>query len=262
MMTPVKYPKGHEFSFVWLRPTMIFADELYQRKLSATRVNKIAAKFNGDKVNEPKVSYRDGKYWVFDGQHTLAVWQKLYGDKPILCKVYKGMTWLDECLMFIGQDEDVEHVALTHKLRAMYVAKDESITAMVNGAELVGFNVVFDITKAHKADGRIFAVASLARAFNALGNAMYVDMLTALRDAWGGKCDSLNGQIISGLTKFYSTYGGNFNRDDLAKSLSRVRPIDIITNGKAAHIKNGYAREITKAYNVKRRSNRLDIELL
>lgn len=44
----------------------------YQRHLNANRVKRIAAEFDERIANAPKVSYRDGHYYVFDGQHPAA----------------------------------------------------------------------------------------------------------------------------------------------------------------------------------------------
>ena len=44
----------------------------YQRTLNANRVKRIAAEFDERIANAPKVSYRNGHYYVFDGQHTIA----------------------------------------------------------------------------------------------------------------------------------------------------------------------------------------------
>ena len=44
----------------------------YQRELNPNRVRKIAAEFDEHIANDPKVSFRDGHYYVFDGQHTIA----------------------------------------------------------------------------------------------------------------------------------------------------------------------------------------------
>ena len=46
--------------------------EAYQRELNTARVHKIAAEFDERIANEPKVSCRNGHYYVFDGQHTIA----------------------------------------------------------------------------------------------------------------------------------------------------------------------------------------------
>lgn len=71
--------------------------DAYQRKLNTERVAKIVAGFNERIANEPKVSFRDGHYYVFDGQHTIVARKHMNGnnDLPILCKVYYGMTEAD-----------------------------------------------------------------------------------------------------------------------------------------------------------------------
>lgn len=68
----MKYPNGHEFEFKVLRPSQIKVDPLYQRPLETKRVERIVKEWSGDLVNEPKVSYRDGQYWIFNGQHTIS----------------------------------------------------------------------------------------------------------------------------------------------------------------------------------------------
>lgn len=256
----MKYPKGHEFELRALRPSQINVDELYQRKLKMNRVKKIVEEFNGDIFNEPKVSYRDGKYWVFNGQHSLAAWRMLFNgeDKPMPCKVYKGMTWLDECNLFIAQNGISKDPTTVEKLNSAKNSHRPDVEAMVNGAELVGFKVNFDN---YKSTNTIVAVVALFKAFHRLGAEAYVDMLTAIREAWNGDPDSLCTQIITGMAVFYETYAGHFKRTDLVASLKRVTPAQIIRSGKTVHLSNKYAREIAKSYNLKRR-NRLDLDEL
>ena len=43
----------------------------YQRKLQMSKIKQMVSEFNGIIVNPPKVSYRDGRYIVIDGQHTI-----------------------------------------------------------------------------------------------------------------------------------------------------------------------------------------------
>lgn len=255
----MRYPNGHEFEYRFLRPSQIQVDPMYQRRLDTTRVDKIAKDFNGDTFNEPKVSNRDGQYWVFDGQHTLAAWRKMHGeDKPIYCKVFKGMTWLDECKRFIVQDGYDRDPTINDKLNAAYEAREADVVGMVKGAELVGSKVNFKNSRNNKT---ICAVGALYKSFNKLGADAYVDMLTAIRDAWQFDPDSVCAQIINAMTMFYKTYSGNFKRDDLVNSLKRITPAQIIREGRTLRMKNGFAREIVKCYNVKRK-NRLDIEKL
>ena len=51
----------------------------YQRKLNIPNVEKMSAEFTELIANPPKVSYRDGHYYVFDGQHTLVTRKSMNG---------------------------------------------------------------------------------------------------------------------------------------------------------------------------------------
>ena len=44
----------------------------YQREFDERKVKRIVDNFDERIANEPKLSYRDGNYYVFDGQHTIA----------------------------------------------------------------------------------------------------------------------------------------------------------------------------------------------
>lgn len=73
---------------------LIYPREIYQRGVQRKRVELIAADFNEYVANEPKISFRNGKYYVVDGQHTIEARILRNGGRalPILCKVYTGMT--------------------------------------------------------------------------------------------------------------------------------------------------------------------------
>ena len=77
----------------------------YQRRLQMSKVKRMVAEFNGVIVNPPKVSYRDGRYIVIDGQHTIVGLKTLNGGKDlsIVCRVYTGLTKEEEALVFAEQ---------------------------------------------------------------------------------------------------------------------------------------------------------------
>ena len=84
---------------------LIYPREIYQRGVQRKRVELIAADFNEYVANEPKISFRNGKYYVVDGQHTIEARILRNGGRalPILCKVYTGMTMQQEALLFAEQ---------------------------------------------------------------------------------------------------------------------------------------------------------------
>ena len=92
----------------------------YQRTLNANRVKRIAAEFDERIANAPKVSYRDGHYYVFDGQHTIAARKLLNNncDLNIVCKVYSGLTEQQEAMLFAQQTGISAPLTAGAKLRA------------------------------------------------------------------------------------------------------------------------------------------------
>ena len=55
-------------------------DFSYQRKIDAARVERIVNSFDPRLANEVKVSFRDGKFYVFDGAHTLSALKRIHGE--------------------------------------------------------------------------------------------------------------------------------------------------------------------------------------
>ena len=111
---------------------MINSDKLevprstYQRELVLEEVIDISNHFNECIANEPKVSFRDGRYFVFDGQHTVAARVHRNGGTPlpILCKVYFGLTEEDEARLFAAQTGFSTDLGAGAKIRALAFAKD------------------------------------------------------------------------------------------------------------------------------------------
>ena len=84
----------------------IISEPSYQRMVDFSRVKKIVSNFNPNLVNPIKVSFRDGKYYVFDGQHTLKALVAKNNNRDLMveCKVYYGMTLEDEAKLFAEQN--------------------------------------------------------------------------------------------------------------------------------------------------------------
>lgn len=252
-------PNGHEFEFLKLKPSQIRVDKDYQRPLDNLRVNKIVKDFNGDIFNAPKVSYRDGEYWCFDGQQSTAVWNTLHNnsDEPLECKVFYGMTWEDECNAFIAQNGFSKDVATLWKMRAAYNRGDFDMINMVDILESCGYYI--RLMSKRNSGFEIKAVGAIRKCYNELGSEAFTDMMSVLMEAWGGDPDSVTQQILNGMRIFYKTYYGMFTHDALVTSLKRVLPSDILRHGRShnSHNYNPYTREIVIAYNHARR-HRLD----
>ena len=125
---------------------LIYPREIYQRGVERKRVELIARDFNEYIVNEPKVSFRNGRYYVMDGQHTIEGCILLNGgeDRPILCKVYTGLTMEQEALLFAEQNGHAAPLSAGIKLRAKVVGGDAPSKAFVAATNRVGLSLNYD----------------------------------------------------------------------------------------------------------------------
>ena len=119
--------------------------DAYQRRLNTERVAKIVTGFNERIANEPKVSFRDGHYYVFDGQHTIVARRHMNGnnDLPILCKVYYGMTEAEEALLFAMQTGCSAALTPSARLRANLRGEDKASGEFYAATEEAGLHVGF-----------------------------------------------------------------------------------------------------------------------
>lgn len=255
------YTTNYEFRQV--NSKYIFSDMDYQRTLDLNRVRKIVANFDKNLVNPVKVSFRDGKYYVFDGQHTLAALKALNHnqDLPVYCKVYTGLTKKQEAQLFSQQNGISRSVKTSAKFKALYVAGDVEIAEMVKLAQTAGFIVDFSESKTPY---RIVAVSKLYKIFKETSSSEFLDILNTINAAWNGLTESLSTEILGGMYLFCTKYRGQFNHDLLIKQLSKVAPAQIISYGKM--YKDGgdirYAVQILNAYNKNLSKKRLKDDLL
>lgn len=251
-----------DYKYETINTKNIHVDALYQRPLNDSKIGKITRTFNPYLVNAPKVSFRDGKYWVFDGQHTIAAMKALRGgaDFAIECKVFRGLTWFDEMELFLAQNGTSSPVAVRDHLRAKFNGGDAEVTEMVKLAESIGFTVDF---KAGQAEGRIVAVGELFKAYKSMTPSEYVNMLSIIKGAWGGSPDSINREILSGMTKFCATYKGKIDAHSFIRQLSKKTPSEIVRNGKVLMSSGStrYARVLLGIYNTNRSVGRLEDKL-
>lgn len=244
------------YKFENLNTADILTDENYQRTINEARIGRIVKKFDPRLMNPPKVSFRDGKYYVFDGQHTIAAF-KIHngGDAPILCKVYYDLTFEDEARLFVSQNGESGAVKMCDKLRALYNSGDADVCEMAKCAKDAGFKIQW--RGGSPGENSIVAVSALFNSYKKLGALTFSIMLHDVAAIWGGDADSMRAEIIKGMTRFYSVYAGAFDNVYLVKALRTVSPNAIIRDGKASimNVSGGtpYARAILKQYNRRRR---------
>ena len=224
--------------------------ESYQRELSPDRVQRIVKSFDERIANEPKVSYRDGHYYVFDGQHTIAAREERNGGKPlpILCKVYMGMTESDEAMLFAQQTGESADLTAGARLRAEIYSGNPIAMSFLKATESTGLMLDLDQQRGTK---RLACVATAFNEFQRVGAEKYKEALSLLLEAWNGDPDSLRAETVTAMCRFVELYDGEYDRKRLVQRFRKFDPITIFRDGRSitSHMA-GYKRYLHAAWDL------------
>ena len=213
------YKGAYRTRTVWLNSSQLVSSPRIQRSLSTSRVNRIAQNFDPLVVNPIKVSKRGGKYYVFDGQHTLAAIKQVNNgeDVDVECRIYEGIDYEKEAHLFATQFGFSERVSKIYRLRALAEAKDESVLDFLATTRNVGYKI--DLACHKSCNGRIVAVCAAYDAYEELSNRRYARMLDIVLKTWGGVPWSVTKNMINGMTVFF----GMYEKIDTRRFISRMR---------------------------------------
>ncbi len=225
--------------------------EVYQRRLNSNRVARIVTGFDERIANEPKVSFRDDSYFVFDGQHTISARKKMNSndDLPILCKVYYDMTEDEESRLFAMQTGESAELTPSAKLRANLHGNDPDSLAFIAATEKAGLHIGYERAEGN---GRITCISTAFGEFMRVGADIYTEALTVMQKAWGGIPESLRADLVQGVVKFVALYHDTYNRDRLIQRLSDFHPTALYISAMADKTFKGkkkYVSMIHRIYN-------------
>lgn len=252
----------HSYEFVNLYPEQIKKDPNYQREIDMSRIKKITKHWDDDLVNPPKISLREnGNYYVFNGQHTLAAWKKRYGNKPILCKVYRGLSETDEKDLFVKQEGFSKAVGRVEKLRAEFNAGTEDVVDMVNCAAIAGCTINFDLAPAN-VKNRVNAIATAYSVYKSVGHDNFINILDVLRRGFFGDQLAFQDGFLKGMGYLFKNHSEQFTLKKMVQALSQ-QPIEWYRQkanvyiGQSAGVK--YAKAFAEQYNKRKSSGRITI---
>lgn len=250
-------PSPESLPNVWTEICSISSDKLeldmrYQRPTDAARVKRIVEEFDPALVNILKVSLREGRYYVFDGGHTLAVLKEVKKKPsfPVLCQVFHGLTYEQEALLFAKQRGDAKDVGIPYKLRAMAEGGEKEIIDFLSTTAKAGFTITPG--NIHVRDGSIAAVKTAYDIYHRIGHEMYFEVLTLAKAAWQGESWSVSQNMMRGMAEFVVTYEDTFK---ISRFIGRLQGISRSAMERAASKyygmspKMAYAAAITTFYN-------------
>jgi len=240
---------------------LIIPRDTYQRPLQSDEVKEIIAQFSPYLLNEPKVSFRNGKYYVFDGQHTIISLLEMNEGKHIAirCKVYYGMTEQEEAKLFSMQTGAGRKLSPADKIRAELHARD--IETMNFRDATLKTGVSFE--NSGESNSCSLRCINTARAeYERVGEKIYTEALDVMVEAWTGCRSAFKADVLKAVVAFVKEYSGKYSRERLISRLKTEDPENIyraIRSDFDTPVELRYVAPIVKIYNGNSTLNALGI---
>lgn len=178
-----------KFAYQMVNSALLIPCIEYQRMLRMEKVSQIAENFSEYVANEPKVSFRDGRFYIFDGQNTVEARRTCNGGKDVTirCKVFYGLTKEDEATLFAIQTGNATCLTAGERLRANLVAENPDALYFVGITSNAGVEFAYD---GIRAPWKIYCIETAYELYKQYGCERYVEMLHIINEAWKGNVDS------------------------------------------------------------------------
>ena len=236
----------------------LYSGQPYQRPVKDADVNRLLREWDPCLLDPLVVSYRDGNYYLVDGQHRACVLRQKNDGKDVaaLCHVYRGLTYEQEAELYYKLDRAKGHLRLPHATKALLESGSSPELIEVNQLlEDAGF--IWALDKPTGKDFEIGSTRTVINAYRLLGGAAFSRMLYLLAETWHGQPVSLKSFMLSGMALFVKTYETELKDAAFIKRMSAIDPDEIIRRGKADFSTNKaalrFARVIWDKYNGQQR---------
>ncbi|MCC6959432.1 MAG: hypothetical protein IT301_06255 [Dehalococcoidia bacterium] len=211
----------------------------------------IAANFDLEAVGFPAVSFRDGTYWIIDGQHRVAAALKFgFGltDK-LQMEVYEGLTPAGEAELFIERNT-VKAKSAWDRFKVSVTAGREEECHIDRLVRAQGLMVA-----GHRSSTTIASIGALREIYRLAGPSEFSRTLRVIRDAFGAA--GFDADVIRGVGRFLHRYGLAVDEAMLVKRMAAVAGglNGLRQSAQKLRLQMGYtfpeciASEVTKAYN-------------
>lgn len=190
-----------------------------QREFVQAKADKILANFDPEHFGQPVLNFRDGYYWIIDGQHRIDAYKRWCGegweDQQIQGWVFQSLNEQQEADAFLVRN-DAMAVNAFNKFRIAVNAGRPEETQVAYIVQKQGLVISLD----RNSDNSVSAVKTLLQVFQDYGPDTLARVLVVIRDAYGKA--GLEANIIRGLARVLARYGEDFKDNEAVVRLSKA----------------------------------------
>jgi len=199
----------------WVPLSQMQVSPLAQRDMRNAKVNEIAGDFDPDRLGTIVVSYRDGKFYVVDGQHRVEAMRCIgWGDQQVEAWVHEGLTEQQEAKLFLHLNNQLTVNALD-KFKIAVTAGDTEAAAIAEVLEPLGLRITTG-----KAPGTITSVGTVKRIHAKYGPEVLGRALAITKCAFGD--EGLTSVVIEGIALLVARYADVLDDNRAIAKLQKI----------------------------------------
>ena len=213
----------------------LFSGQAYQRPVDEKTVDNLVKHWDDRLLDPLVVSFRDGRFYVVDGQHRVAAMKRMNGNANVMvpCKVYSDLTYEQEAELYYKLDRAKTHLSMAQSTKAILESGlNPSYAEIQRLIEAAGFRWALE-KKSGGAAHEILATRAIFSAYHTLGGDLFARMLALLKNTWHGHPESLSAMMLSGMTLFLKTYETELDDLLFVQRLGAVDPLEILRRARS-----------------------------
>ena len=218
--------------------SLLCVDKEYQRETNSSTIHALIREWDMQKCNFLRISYRDGKFYIIDGQHRTEA-AKYLEVKELPCIILTGLSQADEALIFSRQNRNVKVLNVYNTFDANLCCGDMSIPEVAIDMKIKKvcdkYNV--KVGKVHRWNNTEKYLRSLSRArwiVAQVGEECFEWIIRLIDNTNWSTCSlAYTKEMITMLRTFYTENEGNLSEMEqyAVAVLNKYTPMQI--DGKA-----------------------------
>lgn len=229
-------------------------DDSYQR-LVQNNIKKLMRNWKDEECQALLVSYRDGYFYIMDGQHRFVV-ANVKNISHLVCEIYTGLSREQEAERFAKQNDNITRLTTYDTFKANLVYKESTDCAIKKVCDK--YNV--SVEKSNRAKN-LKSVSSARNIVKNDGEKALEWILSIISDAnWEDFTQSYGGDMLEALY-----YTMQMNASDLVKAkknlvatMCETNPIELVGIGNAKYPNYGRRMRLKKVVNALAKGEKID----
>lgn len=206
----------------------------YQRRLDVKHVRDLAARWDDSKCGIVVLAYRNGRFYVLDGQHRVEA-AKMIGIERLYCQICDGMTYEKSAERFAQQGENTKRLTGGERIVAAAEADPKSPEAVVRRV-CNKYNVIVNrrYPTERGALGGAACAVDIAK-FN--GEGMLCNIFALIDEFdWHMRDKAYSKIVLSALRNVINVYGFEEIRHKLIRACHGHTPNEVINKAQGENV--------------------------